>query len=415
MKQCNTTALKIRSGFLTLVLLAVVLLLASPALAAYDLGLVISTVPSVESPEGFSDWGTRLSADIKPWFSTSWGAGVELYVSPGLSIKYNGLNYNSAPELYRAELSFRLPQRQTLKVGRIPYADPLGFIARGFFDGAAYERSGRGDFSFGAYYTGLLYKKTAVITVSQEELDSYRGPLDYDDFAGTYFAPSRALIQTGYSGLWGENLRYHLALLSQIDLNGRREYYSAEYLTGKIVLPYKNLFLLETGGAVQIIQTSGRDTQLGLAGELSFSWMPPGALQDRLLLTARYASGRFGNSVLAEFRPLTSEPQGRVLRAKLSGLTIVETGYTARLMETLSLDLRAAYLFQNDRASYQGTFASTTDYFLGGEVFAQLVFSPLSDLQFNLGGGMFFPGLGNTQPDAKPLGLVSLNIILAVL
>jgi hypothetical protein len=51
---------------------------------------------------------------------------------------------------------------------------------------------------------------------------------------------------------------------------------------------------------------------------------------------------------------------------------------------------------------------------LGGEAYAQLIWSPLSDVSFKLGGGAFFPGLGDTNPDATPRWQVQLNMVLVV-
>jgi hypothetical protein len=103
-----------------------------------------------------------------------------------------------------------------------------------------------------------------------------------------------------------------------------------------------------------------------------------------------------------------------VLRAKISGLSVVEADYTARLNKTFALELTASYFIRNDLVTYQGLFVEKPEHFLGGEAYGQLIWNPTSDLQFNLGGGAFLPKLGNTSPDSKPLWLVNLNIIFAL-
>jgi hypothetical protein len=362
-------------------------------------------------PENLTFTGT-----LKLWFSTPLGEDMELYLSAGVMGKYEGKEYSIAPELYRTEFTWRPAAGNALHLGRLYYADPLGFIAEGLFDGAAWESPlWNGRISAGAYYTGLLYKESAYIVMDKDELGSYNTPLDYGDFMGSYFAPRRALIALGYSSRIKEQLRMNLALLGQIDLNGRASYYTSEYLIAKFSFPYRNLFVFEAGASAELIQTSGESLLAGFAGELKISWMPPSSLEDRLSLEARYASGRWADTPVAEFRPLTTETQGQVLRASISGLSAAGLEYTARFHRTLGLDLSASYFIQNDLSTYDGIFSSTENYFLGAEAYAQLIWSPLSDMRFCLGGGAFLPMLGNTKPAAKPLWLVNLNIIIAFL
>jgi hypothetical protein len=143
--------------------------------------------------------------------------------------------------------------------------------------------------------------------------------------------------------------------------------------------------------------------------------MLPGTLQDRLTLGAKYASGKWKDSSFAQFAPLTVETQGQVLRTNLSGLTIIDAGYTARLLKTLALDVSCLYFVRNDLYTYSGAFVDEPEYFLGGEVFLQLIYSPLSDIRCNVGAGAFFPQLGNTAPDSKASFLVNLSISIAIL
>jgi hypothetical protein len=103
-----------------------------------------------------------------------------------------------------------------------------------------------------------------------------------------------------------------------------------------------------------------------------------------------------------------------LLRTKLSGISIIDIDYTVRLLTPLALKCTASYFIRNDLAAYKGPFTEKDEYFLGGEAFGQLVWSPVSDIQVNLGGGVFLPGIGNTSPDSKPLWRVSLNCIIAL-
>jgi hypothetical protein len=394
------------------------IVLLSP-LFAKDFGLVLDTTPGYESFEGFDNPGKEkfvFGGALRPWFSSSLRSDMDIYLSAGVQVKYEREEFTLAPELYRTEFTWRPVETQSLSAGRIYYSDPLGFIAEGLFDGLAWTKFAEiGTFSAGAYYTGFLYKKTAYITVSHEELYSYNGTLDYADFVETYFAPSRALVSVDYANVFADELRLNLSLLGQFDLNGEDTYYHSEYLAAKAVFPWKNVFVFEAGAAAEFIETSGESFLFGLAGEMKFSWMPPGVLQDRLQAGARYASGRWGESSFAEFRPLTTETQGHVLRAKLSGLSVIETEYTVRLHRVFAADISASYFIRNDLSTYIGLFANNKEYFMGAEVYAELIWSPFSDIRFSLGGGAFLPQLGNTSPDSKPSWLVSLNITLAIL
>jgi hypothetical protein len=388
------------------------------SLFAIDYGLVLDAAVNYGSAEGLANPGIEkldFSGILRPWVDIPLNENMDLHISAGFSLKYEQEEMAAAPELYHTEFTWRPREAQYLGIGRLYYCDPLEFIAEGFFDGAAWASPlGNGELSLGAYYTGLLYKKTANITVTDDELASYSSKLAYGDFADSYFAPKRILGIAGYSMILGDDLRLNFALLGQFDLNGNEEYYSSEYFVVRAVYPLGD-FILEAGGTAEIIETSGESVLFGLVGVLGASWKLPGSLQDQLSLRGRYASGRWGNSAMAEFRPLTTETQGQVLRAKFSGLTIIEAEYIARLHKTFALDLSAAYFIQNDLGTYQGYFASATDYLLGADVYAQFIWNPVSDLRCGLGGGAFLPGLGNTSSDSKPLWRINLSITTTVL
>jgi hypothetical protein len=390
------------------------------SLFAMDYGLVLDAAANYESPEGFSNPGMEkfnFSGILRPWVAIPLNESMDLHLSAGVSLKYEQEEMSAAPELYHTEFTWRPREDQYLGIGRLYYSDPLGFIAEGFFDGAAWSSPlGNGTLSLGVYYTGLLYKKTAYITVTAAEEASYANKLDYSNFADTYFAPKHLLGAAGYSMFFGEDLRLNFALLTQFDLNGKEEYYSSEYLVVKAVYPYKD-FIFEAGGTAEIIEASGESILFGMAGLLGASWKLPATKLgvQRLSLRGRYASGRWGDSLLAEFRPLTTEAAGQVLRAKFSGLTVIEAAYLARLHKTFALDITAAYFIQNDLGTYTGPFASTAQYLVGAEAYAQFIWNPASDLRCSLGGGAFLPGLGNTSAGSKPLWRINLSITTTLL
>jgi hypothetical protein len=72
---------------------------------------------------------------------------------------------------------------------------------------------------------------------------------------------------------------------------------------------------------------------------------------------------------------------------------------------------------QIDLKAYSGypLSSDSNGYFIGNEFFARLLWSPASDLQINLGGGLFMPSLGNAVPNAGNFWRVELNAVFSLL
>ena len=88
--------------------------------------------------------------------------------------------------------------------------------------------------------------------------------------------------------------------------------------------------------------------------------------------------------------------------------------YIARIYHTLSVSLASIYFMRSDLGTFQGWPAGSSGFFLGNEFFGRLIWSPVSDLQLNLGGGLFVPALGDSNPDAQPQWAVELTATIAV-
>jgi hypothetical protein len=141
----------------------------------FDFGLLLSESPVLEDAGSGADIANTLTA--LPWFSAALGAHADLYLSAGITSKYEDKQWSLVPELYRSALELRPSQSFSISAGRIPYTDTLGFIASGLFDGAALQaEAGKNTFNIGAYYTGFLYKRTAHITLTQDDTVSYDTP-----------------------------------------------------------------------------------------------------------------------------------------------------------------------------------------------------------------------------------------------
>ena len=406
--------------------LVITALLALPALriSAWDWGLLLDNTASLESVDadtGSQSDGFLYSGTLIPWFSSPLGTSGKLYLSAGATADYEKENWTFIPELLRTELSFRSNSSGLeFRAGRMLYADPLGFIAGGLFDGARLSR----DFSFGAmgigvWYTGLLYKENAQITMTNDDLVSYYSDLDYSNFADTYFASRRLMfaLDWDYPDM-KEWLRFRMAYIGQLDLNGRDESYSSHYLAVKAGIPISS-FTLDLGGCVTLAQITDinddKQIKIGLAGELGIGWALPTSIQDRLSFTGRFSSGTVdSDGKLAAFVPITTVSQGDVLKAKLSGLSMLRLDYTARLHESFSFTLASSYFILSDLGTWQGFLTERDGYLLGNEFSGHLIWSPVSDLRLNLGGGVFLPSMGNADPKADPIWRIDLNAVLLI-
>jgi hypothetical protein len=401
------------------ILLVFILLLLLPAfsLSAFDFGLLLDQTFGAEGVGGDTADGFGYSGTLIPWLSMpldSLHKGTRLYLSAGLTEEYADKNANFIPELLRAELTFPVGAGMEIKAGRMQYADPLGFIAAGLFDGARFSlnAANKGTFGAGAWYTGLLSKKSARITMTEKERISYNAGLDYSDFAGTYFAPGRFLFALDWDNPYlTEWLRLKTALIGQFDLSGD-EKFNSQYFAVKAAVPV-NSFVFNLGGCIEFAQALDQNN-VSLVGELSVAWMPPTPIKDRLMLTGQFSSGTLEDIPLTAFVPVTTANQGYILKANISGLSTICLDYTARLHESLSLFVASTYFILNDPVTYRGLPGGKNGPPLGNEFYGRLIWSPFSDLQLNLGGGVFLPSMGKADKTAGNIWLVELNAVIAI-
>ena len=401
--------------YLKVILLLAVFILPF-SLSAIDFGLVANVYSAygdmgAGGVEAEDDENTlEFKADILPRLSFLIGDSAEFFISAGLSLGVSSEadeEFYYVPELLRTEFNMRFGN-YGIKAGRMNYSDPLSFITVGLFDGFQFNlNSDIGKFSIGSWYTGLLYKKNADITMTDNDLTIYSD-------ADTYFAPKRmiAAFEWDHPSI-AEILRLNAAVIGQVDLADSDQYHN-QYLILKAGVPVKS-FLFELGGGVEFSQ-SNDEFNIGLAGDFGVSWMLPTNIVSRLSLNCKIAGGEVEDSLKA-FTPITTRYFGNIYKQKMTGLSIVSLDYSARLGETVGLNVSGIYFVRNDLAfnSYPVNSDIEDDgYFLGPEIFARVVWSPLSDIQFNLGGGAFLPILGNVGSDEKPQWRVELTAILAL-
>ena len=347
----------------------------------------------------------------------------EVFISAGLTAEYGRHFFNLddtsqyeyvwrlVPELFRTEFSW-LSDNWDLQLGRINYFDALGFIAGGLFDGARFSLHTRaGTFSAGAWYTGFLYRRRANIKMTPDELNANLVRVDFNDFANTYFAPSRALAALDWEHPALGRFRTRASVLGQFDLTGAELH--TQYLAVRTSLP-AGAFLFDLGACLGFIQNSG-DFRMAFAADFRTAWTFPAAFLSRVSFLARYASGE--NDTFAPFLPVTSWDQGYLLRAKMSGLTKLSLDYTALFNRFFSMSLTSSYFIRNDLTTYTGFPIRNADeggHFMGNEFFGRFFWSPVTDLLLSLGAGVFIPALGNTRPEAGNLWRGELNLMLSV-
>ena len=399
------------------------------SLAALDFGLLVDQGARVGGTEktAFSYEAVfipRFSFLLGDSSDQQFGEGI---ITAGMTLGTEEEEFYCIPELLRTEFSWRFGTAK-ITAGRMLYSAPFAPAAEGLFDGFQFLYDNQmGTFSAGAWYTGLLYKKKTNITMTMEDTQDYHGKLDYDDFFGTYFASRRMLAALGWEyPAIADLVSARLAVITQFDLNNRTEndtneklYLHSQYLTAKAGMSFGQ-FMFELGGALELAEYSakaGSGFNIGLAGELEVFWTAPTPFLSLLSFTGYFSSGTMESGPLAAFTPVTSKPYGAILEAAPSGISMLSLDYTARLHKTLSAGFTFAYFIRSDLGTYVQypvDMDNDDEYFLGSEYFARLIWSPVSDIQLNLGGGVFLPVTGNAAPEREPQWRVQLTALLAL-
>jgi hypothetical protein len=396
-----------------LLLLAAFFILDALPLHAFDFGLVFNQDADVSVPVSDSE---ETSFDIQgaliPRFTALIGETGDLYISA--SVNYNADPFAVIPELTRTNITFNLGAVD-LNIGRMFYSDPLGITANGLFDGAQVSLITRGgNIRAGAWYTGLLYRKRAAITMTPDELKSSHAKVDYDDFANTYFAPSRVLAALEYDhpSLAG-NTGLKTSIISQFDTGDGK--LNSHYFTAGLSFPGKS-HIFDMGGCFELIDYNGKVTP-AFAAELGITFILPATLEKHIKLSGRFSSGVSEDGTVGAFLPLTTVPQGEIVEAKFSALSLLSFDYTGRLAKALSANMAFTYFIRNDLGTYRYypvTGADSQGFFLGAEIFGRLIWTVSSGIRLNLGTGVFLPMLGDAAPDAGALWRAKLNLAISI-
>jgi len=374
---------------------ALILFAHSSFVFSYDFGVL-----SYQQAEADNSMFSYACAFI-PWYSHNAGSGLQVYASGRFIYSYDNSDADNVhpaflPEILRFSAAYRASNRFYVEAGRIGYSDPLGMTAAGLFDGARVETAlGKGSLSAGAFYTGLLYKETAMIVMNGADIASYLKPWDYGSFEN-YFASKRFLASLRYDMLL---LEYHLLSfesLAQFDLNGADETLHSQYGSAMIELFPMGKTGFAFGAVVQMMENSEGDFNMGLGALARFRMDAPGPLNDGFNITAKFGSGNWSDTFTA-FTPVCSPAQGILFPGNISGLAVFSADYMVRLNRALFAETAFLYFTR----SYNETLAKGNFY--GGEFQASVQWQPLEDVRLTAAGAAFFPGIGNAYPDGSDI------------
>jgi hypothetical protein len=166
---------------------------------------------------------------------------------------------------------------------------------------------------------------------------------------------------------------------------------------------FENMMALNVGVLAETMEKKNwKFTGAALGALARFKMDVPGSLNDRVSVTAKFSSGDW-NSDFAGFMPVSSRAQGSVFPDKMSGvdtisgLASLSADYFVKVFESVFLDGSLRYFAR----TYN--HPNSAGIFYGGEFWVSLNWQPLDDLRLNVGGGIFFPGMGNADPKGDAL------------
>jgi len=378
-----------------LTLFLVLLICAAGLVCSLDFGLLISQEIEVENEY------LSYTPALTPWFSWNGGKKLSFYISNRFFFDY--YNYFDdkdssgwAKPVFRSELTYtavnyRINDSMSLEAGRIEYDDALGFAAAGLFDGARFELDlPLGAISIGAFYTGFLYKETALILMTANDVEEYAEPWGIDNL-GAYFASQRFLAAVRWNIPLGEAFTLSAEILGQFDLNNDYQNLHSQYGEVKVDFYPLSTMGISAGALFETMQSGGENFYSAFGFLAGVKLDVPGFLNDWLNVNFKFTSGHINDNFIA-FTPLSCVSQGEVFPETISGLAFPSADYSVRLHETLFAQGNLRYFISTHNDS------DTDGNLYGGEIWASLAWQPLEDIRLTVGGGVFFPSLGNVYP-----------------
>ena len=387
-------------------LLFVILLLISGVTFCADFGL--QTDQRIEIGNSGIDYNVlSYMPTFTPWFSWNGSEGVSVYLSCLLSLKYN--NYSGefsensgwkepvlVPELTRFALSYRFNQSTSLEAGRIGYSDILNITVSGFFDGLRFEMiTPEGTISFGAFYSGFLFRDTAVIIMTAEDANNYMEPWNYNkDEFGNYFASRRLLASVRYIIPVGESNMFYGEILAQFDLNGKDDALNSQYVKLNFDLFPLNTLRISAGVLFETMQNGNGNFFAAFGALMQTRIDLPTSISDWIGITIKFTSGAI-NDTFTVFKPINAIPSGLVFTGENEGIVFAGINYNARIIRSLFAEFAFNYFMR--------AYDSPEGIFYGGEFYTSFTWQPLEDVRLTAGGGVFFPQMGNLNPSGSDI------------
>ncbi|MDR0527298.1 MAG: hypothetical protein LBG79_05740 [Spirochaetaceae bacterium] len=371
----------------------------SPALSGWECGLLFSnefrfenTVAAIDNPNEIYESG-RISS----WFSFRPAPMTSIYLKAGVSaineaVLSNIENWKIAPELDSARLTIFPDPAFFAELGRIPFSDIISLSANGMFDGAKLRFSaGEHGISASAFYTGLLYKETAKIFLNAQDKDDY--------YRQNYFAPPHLLMSLAYhfkpESLEGS--RFSAEFIREADMRKGSTSSTMFFLAGAALVLKENI-TMDAGGLLSAGVESDEST-IGLAALFSLRVHLNQPLKAELSFNTNLFWGALDEPLPLPF--INKRQVGLIYDPEVARLLNLQLIYTAILTPTLSFNT-SLMLFARLDSDYMPDFWQYIDYqnenangfLLGEEFYAGVIWTPLSDLSFNISAIFFFPDNG---------------------
>ncbi|MCL2758914.1 MAG: hypothetical protein FWD22_01735 [Treponema sp.] len=343
-----------------------------------------------------------------PWFSWDGGEGLSVYLSGILSLKYRSSKSGEndgwgspalVPEISRFSARYRLQDNFFIEAGRITYSDCLGMTAYGLFDGVKIETGlPVGYLNAGLFFTGLLYKETAQIMMTETDAFNF---VDKDN----YFASSRFFANARYDLPIQEEYLLSLETLFQFDINGASDFLHSQYAQAMVEFFPQNKAGVAVGALFELMERKN-EVNAAFGALARFRMDMPTEFDSGVRVTCKFTSGPFNDTSYA-FAPVSSPAMGLIFSETISGLALISADYTARLRGDLLADAALSYFFR----TYKDPLVDGSIY--GCELQASVAWQPYDDLRASLGCGLFFPGLGNIYADTKTLWKIKASIMMS--
>jgi len=371
-------------------IIALLLVMARPAFSA-DFGILFSQI--IEAEIDYFAYSPTLT----PWLSWEGKNGFSLYLSGHLSFdyyKYSGeftdSSWDFEPELSHFALNY-INERMSFEAGRIEYTDIMGYAAYGLFDGLRIDAiTSFGIISVSAFYTGLLFKETAKIIMTENDILQYLKPWDFDNFDG-YYASRRVLAALRLDLPVGKTNIFSTEVLAQFDLNDSDNKLHSQYCEVQYMFYPINMMRITAAALLETMQDGDGDLRASFGALAQVRTEISGGLNDWFDFTVKFTSGSI-DSAFVPFFSMNYVSQGAVFPISSARLALLEAGYNVKIANALLAGYELHYFIR----TFNNFPAAGTLY--GGELWTFFTFRPSESIRLTFGAGAFFPRLGNVYP-----------------